>query len=219
MGVSLGLPTDGDAFLTNGLNLDSALIANTDFPDDDWKLGQTDLSEHVTANRWTLVKIHVDTSTASARYEAWMRPTGADWVKVVECIDGVTSGFTWQVHPDFIGGHRTFRMPSTFGQASPATRNYDAWIYMDDFAMATSEAALPTDPCRRRSSAPADRRERVTGPFEASRPRQDWISRRGHIEQGHPEAKPRSAPETHSRKKTNPAEGGECWWARQDLNL
>ena len=40
-----------------------------------------------------------------------------------------------------VGGHRAFRMPTTMGCASGS--GYDSWYYMDDFAMAISEAALP----------------------------------------------------------------------------
>jgi len=110
--------------------------------EEEWKLGQTNTSERITANRWTLVKIHLDTSTQSGKYEAWMRPLGGSWTKTAEWIDGVTPGFTWTISANHVGGHRTFRMPSTIGRASGSS-NYDAWIYMDDFAMARSEAGLP----------------------------------------------------------------------------
>ena len=39
-----------------------------------YKLGQTDISENIRPNRWTLVKIHYDTSTTSGAYEAWLKP-------------------------------------------------------------------------------------------------------------------------------------------------
>ncbi|MEK7704948.1 MAG: hypothetical protein AAB426_08315 [Myxococcota bacterium] len=147
---SLGAPTDGTVFFNNGVNTiydNVCTVTNTGADaGNEWKLGQTDTSELITANRWTLVKVHLDTSTTSGTYEAWMRPMGGAWTKVVEWIDGVTPGFTWAVNPAQVGGHRTFRMPSTIGRASDTAPKYDAWFYMDDFAMATSEAALPVYP-------------------------------------------------------------------------
>jgi hypothetical protein len=142
---SLGEPTNGDIFLNNPVSLDTTAVTNANFPSwDAWKLGQTNTSEYMAANRWTLVKIHLDTSTQSGRYEAWMRHAGSAWIKVVEWIDGVTpAGFTWRINADQVGGHRVIRMPSTIGSANPAGQNYDAWFYMDDFAIARSEAGLP----------------------------------------------------------------------------
>ena len=143
--VSLGSPSSSGAFFMNAANTFAGIsvVTNTNAQsyDDRYKLGQTNISERVAINRWTLVKIHVDTSTPSARYEAWMRPLGGAWVKVVEWIDGVTPGFSWTVSDAHVGGHRTFRMPSTMGRASGS--GYDSWYYMDDFAMARSESGLP----------------------------------------------------------------------------
>jgi len=143
--LSLGSPSRDGAFFMNAANTSAgiAVVTNTNTVsyDDRYKLGHTDISERVATNRWTLVKIHVDTSTPSARYEAWMRPLGGGWTKVVEWIDGVTPGFTWTMSAVHVGGHRTFRMPTTMGRANGS--GYDSWYYMDDFAMAVSEAALP----------------------------------------------------------------------------
>jgi hypothetical protein len=109
-----------------------------------WKLGQTSLDEHIVANRWTLVKYHVDTSTTSGRLEVWMRPFHGKWVKVTEWIDGVTEDFSWKIPEQKVGGYRVFRMPTTNGGwGERAKDNKDSWIYMDDFAMASSEDALP----------------------------------------------------------------------------
>lgn len=150
--VSLGQPSSTGAFLTNTANVFDGVseITNSGAAEleNRNKLGQTDTSQHMAANRWTLVKIHLDTSTQSGRFEMWMQPRGGIWIKTAEWIDGVTSGFTWRIDPAHVGGHRTFRMPSTMGRASvgPGQQNYDTWIYMDDFAMATTEAALPQYP-------------------------------------------------------------------------
>ncbi|MBT3091990.1 MAG: PKD domain-containing protein [Candidatus Thiodiazotropha sp. (ex Lucina pensylvanica)] len=104
-----------------------------------FKLGQTDVSENITPNRWTLVKIHMDTSSTSASYEGWVRPLGGSWVKVAEWIDGVTPDFSWRIPEGDVGGHRVFRIPTTMD-------DFDSWIYLDDFAMTASEADLPIYP-------------------------------------------------------------------------
>ena len=57
----------------------------------------------------------------------------------------MTPDFVWKITPEEIGGHRTLRMPTTVGRASN-TGLYDYWLYMDDFAMAGSEDALPKYP-------------------------------------------------------------------------
>lgn len=141
---SLGVPSDGDAFLRNTLNADTAEIVNTHAPAyDRQKLGQRNIKKYIAANKWTLIKIHLDTSTESGKYEAWMRPLGGGWTKVAEWIDGVTPGFTWKIHSKHIGGHRVLSMPTTIGNAIASRGLYDSWIYLDDFAMARSEAGLP----------------------------------------------------------------------------
>lgn len=113
-----------------------------------WKMGQTSVEERIVANRWTLVKLHFDTSTTSARYEAWLRPLGGKTVKVAEWIDGVTPHFSWKIPPDKVGGHKVFCIPTTLGDHAEwgdrAKNNRDCWIYLDDFAMASAEDALPT---------------------------------------------------------------------------
>jgi PKD repeat protein len=106
---------------------------------DEFKLGQQDTSERIVPNRWTLVKIHFDTSVAQGQFEAWLKPMGGQWTKVAEWIDGETADFVWNVTAENIGGHRMFRMPTTMDA-------YDSWLYLDDFAMATSEADLPVYP-------------------------------------------------------------------------
>lgn len=135
--------TNGDFFINNIANGAAATFDTTTDPDNYWKMGQTDTSEHVATNRWTLVKIHFDTSTESGVFEMWMRPFGGAWVKTAEWIDGVTPGFIWRMSPEHVRGHRVLRMPTTMGEFVPGRENRDTWIYMDDFAIATSDAALP----------------------------------------------------------------------------
>ena len=103
---------------------------------DEFKLGQQNTSENIPPNRWTLVKIHYDTSTIQGTFEAWMKPIGGEWVKVAEWIDGVTPNFTWTITAAEVGGHNMFRMPTT-------VNDHDSWIYLDDFAIATTEESLP----------------------------------------------------------------------------
>lgn len=105
------------------------------------KLGQSTLEEYLVPNRWNLVKIHFDTSDVkSGKFEAWIRPHNGKWVKVVEWIGGVTPNFTWTLPT--AGGHRVFRMPTTIGWPK-GKGNGPVWYYMDDFAMANTEEALP----------------------------------------------------------------------------
>ncbi|MFV2056211.1 MAG: hypothetical protein ACC707_07065, partial [Thiohalomonadales bacterium] len=111
-----------------------------------WKLGQQDGTELLAQNRWTLVKLHLDTSTSQGTYEAWLKPLGGQWKKVAEWIGGVTSGFTWPI-PN-AGGHRQFVMPGTVGLLSHTNPNddFDSITYLDDFSMANSEDTLPQYP-------------------------------------------------------------------------
>lgn len=113
-----------------------------EYPGNASKLGQTSIREYIAANRWTLVKIHYDTTSAQGTYECWMRPQGGAWTKVAEWIGGVTPGFTWTIPAQNRGGHHQLVMPSTFPGAN-VTPSANAWIYMQDFAMATDEASLP----------------------------------------------------------------------------
>lgn len=109
-----------------------------------WKLGQ-DLTERITPNRWTLVKIHIDTSGPTGTYEVWLRPAGASWVKVADWRGGVTPPtFVWNVEPAYRDGHVAIRMPTTIPGPGSETPSGDWWLYMQDYAMANSEAALPT---------------------------------------------------------------------------
>ena len=108
-----------------------------------WKIGQTDLSEQIIPNRWTLVKSHMDTSTTSGKFEQWFKTVNGKWVKVAEWIDGVTPEFEWKIPASDVGGHRAFRIPTTFNQCRKRNESCDFWIYLDDFVMANSELALP----------------------------------------------------------------------------
>ena len=103
---------------------------------------QRSWADWVRPNRWTLVKMHFDTSTSNGSWEMWKRPYGGSWVKTAEWISGTTPGFTWNIPSP--GGHRFLRMPTTVGTVSGPW--YDAWMYMDDFIIATAEEDLPVYP-------------------------------------------------------------------------
>jgi hypothetical protein len=135
-----GDPTaGGEAFLivrdnTVG-NINYSLAASYDAN----KLGQSRSDVLLVPNRWNLVKIHFDTSDpTSGKWEAWIKPQGGQFTKVAEWIGGVTPNFTWTLPQ--AGGHRVFRIPTTIGWTDGGG---DAWYYIDDFAMARSEAGLP----------------------------------------------------------------------------
>lgn len=143
---SLGMSSGDGAFIANIADTTNAEIINPPAPEwDRWKLGHTDTSERIVSNRWTLVRIHFDTSTTSGRYEAWMRGYGGAWVQIARWIDG-EGGFEWNIAPDAVGGHRTLRMPTTIGNFVEGRPNHDLWMYLDDFAMAGTMDALPVYP-------------------------------------------------------------------------
>ena len=115
------------------------------------QLGMQDLSRAMVPNRWTLVKMHIDTSTTAGRWRVWLRPQGGAWAQVANWQHGV-NGLTWTIPSNQVGGHRMLRMPTTVG--SPTNQWYDYWMYMDDFTMATSEADLPVYPDQGSTTAP-----------------------------------------------------------------
>lgn len=113
---------------------------------DNWKIGPTNLDERFSVNQWVLVKLHIDTSSNSGRFEQWLKPMGANWTKVAEYIDGVTPNFRWKIPAHEVGGHRAFRMPTTHNPCRDRQKSCDWWIYIDDFSIANSEDALPVYP-------------------------------------------------------------------------
>ena len=136
-GLPLGNPSKGEFFwVTRAADGVSAIVNNTGDPDTRGNIGPTSIQEWVKPNRWTLVKMHFDTTrTSGNRWEVWLKPQGRATVKVAEWIGGVTRGFTWNIPAASVGGHRVMRMPSTV--------DHNFWIYMDDFVIAHTEAALP----------------------------------------------------------------------------
>jgi hypothetical protein len=95
----------------------------------------------VVYNRWTLVRMHMRTTSATGGlWEMWLQPQGGQMVKVADYVGGVTPGLVWNVSEP--GGHSAFRMPTTVGGASNGWHDY--LNLMDDFAIAGSAAGLPT---------------------------------------------------------------------------
>lgn len=113
-------------------------------PYDAHKIGQTNVNENIAHNRWTLVTLHYDTSSSAAggTFQAWLKPLGGTEVQVANWVNGTPvegQAFTWTIPSGQEGGHRMFRMPTT-------VNDHDFWIYMDDFAIATSRSDLPVYP-------------------------------------------------------------------------
>lgn len=116
---------------------------------DDTKLYQNLNAKKLTANAWHLIKIRIDTSTANGSAEAWIKTQGdPDFTKVMEWIVGTTANFEWTTYAETRAGMRVLKMPTTENADpinNPARDGYGDNVKMlDDFAMASSEADLPT---------------------------------------------------------------------------
>jgi hypothetical protein len=156
-GNPYGNPTAGQAFLTDLAQMGSTPRWNNDTSNGN-KLGPNLLprdQSHIPPNQWTQVKIHYDHSVANrGTFEVWLRPLNGQWRKTHEWIGGVTPNFTWGGFTP--GGHEGFRMPTTIpGTAdSGGPSNPGVFLYVQDFAMASSESSLPDyDGTRPRSPA------------------------------------------------------------------
>ena len=81
---------------------------------------------------------------------AWVRPTGSkttEWIGGVTVNDSAPSSEPVDLRPAFTDGFRTIRIPTTVGGTTAAIGDwYDYVLYVDDFAIATSEADLPLYP-------------------------------------------------------------------------
>ena len=144
------------AFLNAGWNRSQGLTNRIPYEEEDFGANLAD-DLHVLPNRWTLVKIHIDISGTDSRaasgqavFEMWIRRYGSStWTKTTEYIGGVTDvgGGAIDFTPAYTDGFRMLRIPTTFGSASPSPANWLAsWTYLDDFAIASTEAALPQYP-------------------------------------------------------------------------
>ncbi len=80
-------------------------------------------------------------------YQVWTRRPGEKWVKRTQWIGGTIvarSKFAWTIDPEFRDGHAMISIPTTMPGSGNARAQYDAWIYLQDFAMARSASDLPT---------------------------------------------------------------------------
>lgn len=130
----------------NGVAHMEGSVITSSAPEGASRLGHNRSSSgHQTGNGWYLHKFHIDHSQTNGVYEHWIRPMGGQWRKTTEWIGGVTPGFTWITHAHERPGHNMFKLGTTWGTAQGDDRtNYDAWLYLADFAMAGREADLPT---------------------------------------------------------------------------
>jgi hypothetical protein len=109
-----------------------------EYPTNREKLFQNVKRVPLLAGRWYQVKLHIDVSKEQGVYEAWIREEkDASWTKVAEWIGGVTKDFFWPIPAQERVGFRVLAMPTTVNGTEDST------VFMDDFAIATSEQALP----------------------------------------------------------------------------
>jgi hypothetical protein len=140
--LPLGNPSRGEFVWNMHAASGASIINNANNPDSADSIGPNNMSEWMKPNRWTLVKMHFNTTrTTGNSWEVWVRPFGGEWTKVSEWIGGRTPGFTWDIPSASTGGHRVLRMPTTIG--SPTSQWHDYWMYLDDFVIATTEQDLP----------------------------------------------------------------------------
>lgn len=143
--------TDGNAWRSIGERdgaylwpevFESSFANASEFPTNEYKLGPNQSGDHIPTGRWMEVRIHYDASGPRGTYEQWHREVGGDWVKVSEWISGVTPGFTWNTSSGDRQGHRQLRMPTTWNYRMDHGSGGDIFMYIGDFLMAGSEAAL-----------------------------------------------------------------------------
>lgn len=135
-GLPASYPTT-EAFLA--LDTETAVNVNVvEYPTNARKLYQNrNNTVKLTVGQWFLVKQRICVAPGQGQWHAWIRPYGGSFTKVAEWIGGVTPGFTWPCgSQEFTTGYYRMKMPST-----EYLNNYK---YFADFAIATSEANLPT---------------------------------------------------------------------------
>lgn len=106
------------------------------------KLGTKNVSAAVSQfqpNTWYLVKIYHNTASATPTYKMWRRAQGeSEFTLMAEYVHGQSyseAAFTWTPYAT-TGYYRLNLM-----EMNDTT---DAWVYMDDFIIATTEGDLPT---------------------------------------------------------------------------
>lgn len=102
---------------------------------DERKLFQNVRRTPLLAGRWYQVRLNIDISQAQGVYQAKMREPGqTEWTMLADWRGGVTPNFSWPIASRT--GYNIVRIPTTVNQSNNT-------VYIDDFVIATSEAALP----------------------------------------------------------------------------
>lgn len=138
-----GFNTGGNASARRFLALEAANADNrgdSEYPTNKVKLSQNVNATPLAGGTWYQVRLHINTSGAQGEYEAWVRAHGTSaWTKVSDWRGGQTANFFWPIPADQRRGHTMFRMPTTVnGPGNSIT-------YLDDFVIANSQSALPTE--------------------------------------------------------------------------
>lgn len=117
-----------------------------------WKLGPNQVNAATAQfqpNTWYLVRMYYDFSTNNPTHKMWRRTAAeSEFTLLTDYVDGTTQYLTWT--PYTTSGY--------FGINLMEMNYDDAWFYMDDFVIATTEADLPTY-----GSTPTRKLNNVTG--------------------------------------------------------
>jgi hypothetical protein len=90
------------------------------------------------AGRWYQVRLHMDISGTQGVYEAWIKERGqASFTKVADWRGGQTANFSWPLSSANRQPFSVLRSPTTVNGPGNST------VYIDDFAIATSQDNLP----------------------------------------------------------------------------
>lgn len=104
--------------------------------------GDPDYLTPLDANRWWLLRVHIDHTVDPGVAQVWAQPQGGEWIKL---MDSTTSPVVEWNPVNRVDGHRGLRFPTTmsnwFQAPEEQTTHGDWWIYVDDFAIAAGEHA------------------------------------------------------------------------------
>lgn len=128
------------SFALNLTDSDGNIFTDPAFADATSTLGNSGADPNyltpISANQWWLLRLHIDHSSTPGVVEAWIRPHGGEWIKIMDTTTSATVVWT----PASAEGHRGFRFPTTmnnwYQEGNTATTHGDWWIYIDDFAIA-----------------------------------------------------------------------------------
>jgi len=112
--------------------------AADEYPTNAGKLFQNVSRTPIAAGRWIQLRLHIDISGAQGVYEAWIRERGQTvWTKLADWRGGVTPNFSWPLPTSQRTGFPMMATPTTVNGPG------DSIVYIDDFTLAGSSAALP----------------------------------------------------------------------------